>query len=51
MSETKAVWAEQYDWRNDKIYLRPCCPDCEEPIIYSEDQYVCMLCKKAGSSR
>ena len=31
MSETKAVWLEQYDWRNDKIYLTPCCPDCEEP--------------------
>lgn len=46
MSETKAVWLEQYDWRSDKIYLRPCCPDCEEPIIYSGNQYVCMLCEE-----
>ena len=46
MSETKAVWAEQYDWRNDKIYSRPCCPDCEEPIIYSGGQYRCMLCEE-----
>ncbi len=45
MSETKAEWLEQYDWRSDKIYLRPCCPDCEEPIIYSEGQYVCKLCE------
>ena len=45
MSKTKAVWAEQYDWRNDKIYSRPCCSDCEEPIIYSENQYMCMLCE------
>lgn len=46
MSETKAVWAEQYDWRSDKIYSRPCCPNCEEPIIYSKYQYVCMLCEE-----
>lgn len=46
MSETKAVWLEQYDWRSNKIYLRPCCPDCGEPIIYSGSKYVCMLCKE-----
>ena len=46
MNETKAVWLEQYDWRRDKIYLRPCCPDCEEPIIYSKGQYVCTLCEE-----
>lgn len=46
MSKTKAVWLEQYDWRRDKIYLRPCCPDCEEPIIYSKGQYVCTLCEE-----
>lgn len=46
MSKTKAVWLEQYDWRSDKIYSRPCCPNCEEPIIYSKYQYVCMLCEE-----
>ena len=46
MSKTKAVWLEHYDWRSDKIYSRPCCPDCEEPIIYSKYQYVCMFCEE-----
>ena len=46
MNQIKAVWLEQYDWRSDKIYSRPCCPNCEEPIIYSKYQYVCMLCEE-----
>ena len=45
MSETKAEWLKQYNGGSNKIYSRPCCPDCEEPIIYSKGQYVCTLCE------
>lgn len=41
-----AIWGMNYDYRTDKIYKTPCCPDCEESIIYSGNQYVCTLCEE-----
>ena len=40
-----AVWLTDYDWRTDKNYDCPCCPECQEPIWKHEDgQYRCLSC-------
>ena len=28
----QAIWYKDYDSRTDKLYTRPCCPECREPI-------------------
>lgn len=42
----KAIWGSDYDFRNDKIYRCPCCPECNEPIGEYEDGYRCFSCQK-----
>ena len=40
-----AVWLTDYDWRTDKNYYCPCCPECKEPIWKHEDgEYRCPSC-------
>ena len=44
-AERNAVWGEDYDWRTDKIYKCPCCPECEEQIRKGDDKiYRCYSC-------
>lgn len=41
----KAVWDNDYDYRTDSIYKRPCCPECREPIgLDGSDKYRCYNC-------
>lgn len=41
----KAIWGLDYDFRTDKNYKRPCCPECEEPILRRDDGYYhCLDC-------
>jgi DNA-directed RNA polymerase subunit RPC12/RpoP len=43
----KAIWSMDYDFRTDKTYLRPSCPECCEPIGKMEDGlYHCFSCGK-----
>ena len=43
----KAIWAMDYDFRQDKCFNRPSCPECQEPIIKREDgKYHCLCCGK-----
>lgn len=45
----KAVWATDYDYRTDKCYQRPCCPECREPIFLRDDgKYHCINCGEAA---
>lgn len=41
----KAIWADDYDMREDKCYGRPCCPECNAPIgKYEDGLYHCFSC-------
>ena len=41
----KAIWAVDYDFREDKCYDRPSCPECKAPIGLDEDgKYHCFSC-------
>lgn len=41
----KAIWGQDYDYRQDKIYMCPVCPDCKEAIHKCEDRkYHCFDC-------
>ena len=43
----KAIWELDYDYRTDKCYQRPMCPDCSVPIGKDEDgKYRCFGCGK-----
>ena len=40
-----AVWLIDYDYRADKCYDCPCCPECQHPIWKHEDgTYRCPSC-------
>lgn len=40
-----AIWGIDYDFRSDKCYKVPSCPECEEPIArYEDGQYHCLNC-------
>ena len=39
-----AIWISDYDYITDKIYKRPGCPKCKEPIGDSGDSYNCYSC-------
>lgn len=42
-----AIWYQDYDYRTDKIYKCPCCPDCYEPIgKFDDGNYRCYSCGK-----
>ena len=45
-SNLKAIWGSDYDLWHDKIYKRPCCPECNEPIGEFDDDYRCYACGK-----
>lgn len=41
----KAIWGSDYDYKEDKIFDCPCCPNCEEPIgRYKDGSYRCFSC-------
>lgn len=41
----QAIWGEDYDFRTDSIFKRPCCPECCEPIgLDGSDKYRCYNC-------
>lgn len=41
----RATWILEYDFRTDKCYKRPGCPECEEPIGKDDDgKYRCYSC-------
>lgn len=41
----KAKWIIDYDFRQDKRFRSPGCPDCEETCYLFEDgQYRCLMC-------
>lgn len=43
----KATWGLDYDYRSDKNYKRPVCPECEVQIVKDSDgQYTCLNCGK-----
>ena len=44
----KAIWGLDYDFREDKCYERPSCPECAEPIgkVGDDDNYYCYSCGK-----
>ena len=49
MKIKKAVWGIDYDVREDKIYDRPVCPDCKDPIgrrlaAEGDRRYYCYSC-------
>ena len=43
----KADWFKDYDYRADKNYDRPGCPECLEQIVSGESgEYLCLSCGK-----
>lgn len=43
-----AIWATAYDWRTDREYQSPSCPECHEKIIkYDGGVYRCPSCGKS----
>jgi hypothetical protein len=40
----KAIWGLDYDYRTDKCYKRPMCPECDAPILKDGDEYKCISC-------
>lgn len=42
----KAVWVIDYDFRADKCYNAPGCPECREPIgrMFGDGKYYCFSC-------
>ena len=43
----KADWYREYDYRADKYYDRPGCPECLERIVKDEaGEYHCQYCGK-----
>ena len=43
----KAIWGMDYDYRTDRCYNRPMCPECDAPVIRFEDgNYKCVSCKR-----
>lgn len=41
----RAIWSEDYDFRTDSTFKRPCCPECCEPIgLDGSDKYRCFSC-------
>ena len=42
----KAVWVIDYDYRKDKCYNAPGCPECREPIgrMFGDGKYYCFSC-------
>lgn len=41
----QAIWYDDYDSRTDKIYKRPCCPECRVPIgKLPSGEYRCYSC-------
>lgn len=47
----KAIWSKDYDFRQDKIYRRPSCPECSKeygcvPILKVDEKYICINCHK-----
>jgi len=43
----KAIWIEDYDYHTDKLYKRPGCPECEEPVFLNDaGKYCCASCGK-----
>lgn len=44
-----AVWVLDYDYRTDKTYNRPGCPDCNAPVLKFEDgKYHCLSCDRVA---
>ena len=40
-----AIWYDDYDSRTDKLYKRPCCPECKAPIgKFLDGKYRCYSC-------
>ena len=40
-----AIWYDDWDVHSDKIYKRPCCPECREPIgKLPSGEYRCYSC-------
>lgn len=42
----KAKWGIDYDYKTDKCFKRPVCPECETPIFKHETEYECVSCQK-----
>lgn len=40
----KAEWGKDYDWRSDKCYDAPMHNECGAPILFYEDEYICIGC-------
>lgn len=40
----KAIWVEDYDYREDKCYTAVGCPYCEESLLGSDGDYYCPCC-------
>ena len=42
-----AVWGMDYDYRTDKCYDRPMCPECNAPVIrFKDGKYKCVSCRQ-----
>lgn len=47
----KATWELDYDFRTDKCFKRPSCPECSKqhgcvPVLYLNDAYRCLNCHR-----
>ena len=43
----KAVWGLDYDYRTDKCFNRPICPECDAPVVkFRDGRYKCVSCRK-----
>lgn len=43
--EMKAIWGMDYDYKTDKCFNRPMCPECDAPICKNKDgNYECVSC-------
>lgn len=40
----KAVWGLDYDYRTDKNFHRPSCPECNAPVLKTDVGYECISC-------
>lgn len=45
--EMNATWGLDYDYKTDKCFKRPVCPDCDAPAIkFESGEYKCVSCRK-----
>lgn len=43
----KAVWGLDYDYRTDKNFRRPSCPECNAPVVkFESGEYRCVSCRE-----